>query len=168
MTFEFVPALAAGLGATAAMSLTMIAAAAMHLTDMPPMPLVLGSMMSADPHRARRLGAILHYIVMGTVVFGLAYAALFAAFGSASVGIGVLIGAIHGVIFLAAMPMIPAMHPRMDTMATGSALISEDGTLAVPAPGPFGVRWGAMTPVGIVVGHAVYGLVAALMYTALI
>lgn len=113
---------------------------------------------------------MLHYIVMGTVVFGLAYAALFTAFDSASAATGVLIGAVHGLVFGGmAMPIMPAIHPRMSAAQDeGPVVTEEQGKLTLAAPGFFGVRWGSMTPVGIIVGHIVYGLVVALIYAALV
>lgn len=169
MTFEILPALVAGLVATVVMSVMMTAAAKMGLTKMPPMPLVIGSMMSGNPSQARRIGTMLHYIIMGTVVFGLAYAGLFTAFDSASVATGLLIGAVHGLVFGGvAMPMMPAMHPRMTAGGDGPVVSEEQGQIALSAPGFFGARWGAMTPVGLIVGHLVFGLVVALIYAALV
>jgi hypothetical protein len=169
MTFEILPALVAGLAATTVMTVMMTASAKMGMTRMPPMTLVMGSMMSADTDRARRMGTMLHYIVVGTLASGLGYAALFAAFDSASAVTGVLIGAVHGLIVGGmAMPMMPAIHPRMSgATSDGPVVTEEQGKLALTAPGFFGTRWGAMTPVGLFVGHLVFGLVMALIYTAL-
>lgn len=171
MTFEAIPALISGFVATLVMTAMMSAAARMGFTQMPPMTLVTGSMMSADPARARWIGVMVHYIVMGTVVFGLAYAALFTALGSASAVTGVIIGAIHGVMVGAvAMPMMPAMHPRMTTSPTpdGTTVDTSGGVVVLSQPGLFGSHWGSMTPVGLIVGHVVYGLVVALVYAALV
>ena len=170
MTFEFLPALFAGLAATIVMTAMMTVSAKMGLTRMPSMTLVMGSMMSADSDRAGRIGMMLHYIVMGTVAFGLAYAALFTAFDSTSAATGALIGAVHGLIVGGmALPMMSAIHPRMSAAtADGPLVTEEEGKVALTTPGFFGVRWGAMTPVGLIVGHVVYGLVAALIYTALV
>ncbi len=90
------------------------------MTRMPPMPLVMGSMMSGDRHKAMFIGGMLHYIVMGTVVFGIGYALLFQAFGSSAWLTGVLIGVVHGLaVGLVFMPMMPAMHSRMDAQLVG-------------------------------------------------
>ena len=68
------------------------------------------------------------------------------------------------------MPMMPKMHPRMDDDATSAGMSGSETVtggasgLRVAAPGVLGSRWGTMTPVGIVMGHAVYGLVVALVY----
>ncbi len=40
------------------------------------------------------------------------------------------------------------------------------GTVQLAAPGMLGSKWGGMTPVGLVTGHAAYGLVVALVYQA--
>ncbi len=168
MTFQVVPALLAGFVATVVMTAMMTLAGKMGLTQMPPMTLVTGSMMTDDPERARRLGIMAHYILMGTVVFGLIYAGLFSAFGSASVLTGLIIGAVHGVIVGAmAMPMMPAMHPRMVDSPLGGTVTTGGGTVTLSKPGFFGANWGGMTPIGLLIGHLVYGLVAALVYTAL-
>lgn len=60
---------------------------------------------------------MIHDLVMGTIVFGLIYAALFGVFN----GIG----------------------------SGGEVVTTEGGQLSLTAPGPFGARWGVMTPVGL-------------------
>ena len=175
MEFTVLGALVAGLVATIVMSAMMKMATAAGLTQMPPMPLVTGAMLSGDRNTALKLGSVIHYLLMGTVVFGIVYAGVFATVGNASLLTGALIGLAHGVVVGAmAMPMMPAMHPRMGAVAqpvgVGAATAAAHDTdeVHLSAPGFFGVRWGAMTPVGLVVGHVVYGLVAALVYQALV
>jgi MFS family permease len=88
------------------------------------MPLVIGSMMSGDRAKAMSMGAIAHFIVMGTVVFGIVYGLLLSAFDSDAWWVGTLIGLAHGVIVgVLFMPMMPAMHPRMsgELATAGSA-----------------------------------------------
>ncbi|MFP3915138.1 MAG: DUF6789 family protein [Actinomycetota bacterium] len=169
MTFEVLPALVAGFVATVVMSAMMTMAARANMTQMPPMTLVTGSMMTSDPYRARTMGIVIHYIVMGTVAFGLIYAGVFAGVGSASALTGLLVGAVHGVVVGAmAMPMMPAMHPRMATVPESGPSGTEGGTVTLSKPGFFGANWGGMTPVGLLAGHLVYGLVLALVYSALV
>lgn len=167
MEFSVIGGLAAGLVATVVMSAMMKMSSAAGMTQMPPMPLVTGSMLSGDRDTAIRIGVVIHYIMMGTVVFGLLYAAILSAVGGAAVLTGALTGLAHGVIVGAiGMPMMPAMHPRMGAVPTpaGGSGRQIDGELDLPAPGLFGVRWGAMTPAGLVIGHVVYGLVFAVVY----
>jgi uncharacterized membrane protein YagU involved in acid resistance len=168
MTFELLPALVAGLAGVAVMSLAMMIAGRMGMTDMPPMPMVLGSMMTGDPKTARNYGLMLHYILMGAIVFGLGYAAVFTLLDSAAALTGLVVGLIHGVVFGAMMlPMMPKIHPRMEDV-DGVPMDVSSGTVKLTAPGMFGTQWGSMTPVGVVLVHALYGVIVAIVYTALI
>ncbi len=173
--FDLFAALAGGLVATLVMTAMMQMATRAGMTDMPPMPLVLGSMMSGDRKTATRIGGMLHFVMMGTVVFGIVYGSLFTAFDDDSWWVGLLIGVAHAlVVGLMFMPMMPKMHPRMSerlvsagARGDGSTVAVDDrGEVEVAAPGVLGKNWGAMTPVGFIMGHAVYGLVLALVYSA--
>lgn len=106
---------------------------------------------------------------MGTVVFGLAYAFIFSIAGSAGWLLGLGIGVAHGILVGMVMAMMPAMHPRMSGPAPAGGPVTVDaGEVHLSAPGPFGAAWGGMTPVGMTMGHAVYGVVVALVYKALV
>ncbi len=173
--FNAVGALVAGFAATIVMTAMMTMASKAGMTNMPPMPLVMGSMMSGDRRKAMTIGAVLHYIVMGTIVFGIGYALLFQVFGSSAWGVGLAIGVVHGLaVGLVFMPMMPAMHPRMEAQLVGAgapadgAVVQEvGGEVRLSGPGILGKDWGGMTPAGLLMGHAVYGLVLALVYTAM-
>ena len=66
------------------------------------------------------------------------------------------------------MPMMPAMHPRMTADAQPPGPVDTTaGQVRLAAPGLLGSHWGGMTPIGLVLGHIVYGLVVALVYQAL-
>ncbi|MGK5450812.1 DUF6789 family protein [Streptomyces radiopugnans] len=161
MVVEFAvwPALLAGLAGTAAMTAVMVMGRAVGMTDMDIM-LITGGMMTGDERRARALGAVIHFVVMGTVVFGLLYAALFAWSDTAGVLTGLVFGFVHGLVVGAlAMPMMSAIHPRMR---------AGHGGFTLPAPGIMGTGYGRGTPAGILLAHLVYGLVVALVYTALV
>ncbi len=120
--FNVLAALLPGLVATIVMTAMMTLASKAGMTRMPPMPLVMGSMMSGDRRTAMIIRGMLHYVVMGTVVFGIGYALLFQAFGSSAWLIGVLIGVVHGLAAgLVFMPTMSAMHPRMDVELVGLA-----------------------------------------------
>jgi hypothetical protein len=166
--FEPWPALLAGFVGTVVMSAAMGMARLANMTRMPPFPLILGTMVTGDRRRATLMGAFAHYVVMGTVVFGLAYAALFRAFDSASWAVGLGIGVVHGLIVgVMAMPMMPAMHPRMERAVGavgGDSVLETGGEVRVSPPGLLGARWGPVTPLGVLVGHMIYGVVVALVY----
>lgn len=172
MGFDPIAALVAGFVATVVMDLLMTMAAAMGVTRMPPMSLISGSMMAGNRRTAWAIGAMVHFVVMGAVVFGFIYAALFAVFGTpgaAAWWVGALIGLVHGVVVGGmVMPMMPAMHPRMEPLPAGvggTPTVSEQpGDLRLSAPGFMGKDWGALTPMGVVAGHVAYGVVLGLIY----
>lgn len=170
MEFSIIGALVAGFAGTLVMSMMMKMAAAAGMTDMPPMPLVTGAMISGDEDQAKRIGVLIHWIMMGTVAFGLGYAALFTVIQGPTWLVGLAVGVAHGaVVGLVFMPMMPAMHPRMSGADHGQPSVSfEGGEVHLSAPGVFGARWGGMTPVGLLMGHAVYGVVVGLVYTAFV
>ena len=159
MDFELVSALIAGLTGAVAMTVMMMMGKSMGMTTMD-IALISGGMMTKDEEKARRIGMMIHLVVMGTIAFGIGYALLFQAFDSVGAATGLSIGAFHGlVVGMMAMPMMGAIHPRMQPAAEGFHLDS---------PGFMGVAYGKGTPVGLVMGHAVYGLVVALVYRALV
>lgn len=174
--FDIPAGLAGGFVATVVMTALMTMAARAGMTAMPPMPLVTGSMFSGDRRRATTIGALAHYVMMGTVLFGLGYAALFTAFDNDAWWVGALLGVAHGlVVGLMAMPMMPAIHPRMtsDPVTLGGSAglstvgVDDHGQVEITAPGVLGINWGRMTPAGLLMGHAVYGLVLAVVYGAI-
>lgn len=171
MEFQIWQALLAGLTGTIAMTLLMRMSIAMGMTNMPPMPLIQGAMATDDPDTAKKIGMFTHVIVMGTVVFGLIYAALFAALGTAGWLTGLIIGAIHGVVAGAFMKMMGQTHPRMEPIAnfTGDTTWRhEEGRLRIAKPGLFAINYGGATPMGLLMAHAVYGLVLGAVYAALV
>jgi hypothetical protein len=174
--FDLVAALVGGFVGTVAMTAMMMASKKAGMSDMPPMPLVMGSMMTGDRKKAMAIGGMIHLIVMGTIVFGIAYGLLFDAFDNDAWWVGALIGAAHGVLVGAVfMPMMPFMHPRMSKEVVGSGarggsetvVIDANGAVELAAPGFMGSGWGGMTPAGLVMGHVVYGFVLALLYNAI-
>jgi hypothetical protein len=171
MTFAFWPALLAGLTGTIAMTALMRMSIAVDMTNMPPMPLIQGAMATDDPQRAKMIGLVTHVLVMGMVVFGIIYAAIFAALGTAGWVTGAIIGAIHGVVAGVFLKMMGQTHPRMEPAAnfTGDATWTTDAQgLHIEEPGLFGKNWGAATPMGLLVGHTLFGLVVGAVYAALV
>jgi hypothetical protein len=108
---------------------------------------------------------------MGTIVFGIGYAAIFAAIGEAGWLTGLWIGLIHGVIAGVFMKMMGSTHPKMEAVSNfaGDETWRHDaGGIHIAKPGLFGKNYGKMTPVGLLMGHAVLGLVVGLVYTAVV
>ena len=115
---------------------------------------MLGTMMTGNKVMAYGIGAMMHG-VMG-IAFGLIHIAVFQAFGLSAVAAwGLLFGFVHYLIVGMGMGMMGTMHPLM-----------RNGQM--PAPGLYVRNFPAMTVMGFLMLHLVYGLVVALLYAALV
>lgn len=164
MDFNWWEGLVACALATLAMTALMQMGEAMGMTRMN-MAVMLGSMFRRDPGSARSLGMTLH--LMNGLAFGVLYALVWWAIDPADLAdawwIGLVFGAVHGVVAMAMMPVMSGMHPRVRS----DALAVSRGTGAEVRLPPFGFggrRFGAMTPMGILLGHLVFGVVWGLVF----
>jgi hypothetical protein len=148
-----------GLIATAALTVVMIAAQLGGRTRLD-LPLLLGTMVTEDPDRARVAGFFVH-LAIGQG-FALGYAAAFALLDQATWWTGGLLGALHGAVALTVLvPLLAGVHPRMASDRAGP------GTTAVlEPPGLFGLNYGAETPQVAAAAHLVYGILLGLLLTA--
>jgi uncharacterized membrane protein YagU involved in acid resistance len=114
------------------------------MMGMPKMDMIgmLGKMFTGNTGVAYTLGTILHFM-MGAI-FAIIYAWLWSlGLGSSAWGWGIVYGVVHGLVATMVMPMMIRMHPRPPEM-----------------------QMNAMAVVGILMGHAVFGLIVALVYNA--
>ncbi|MDQ0661892.1 hypothetical protein QFZ35_000390 [Arthrobacter ulcerisalmonis] len=149
-----------GLLATALLTLIMIAAQMAGLTRLD-LPLVLGTLVTPDPDRARVAGFFIH--LMAGQVFALGYAAAFALLGRATWWIGALLGLLHvGVALTVILPLLPGVHPRMASTRAGPA-----STAVLEPPGLLGLNYGIQTPAVAILAHVAYGAVLGLLLRAL-
>ena len=145
-----------GLVATVALTAALITAQLAGLTRLD-LPLVLGTMVTEDPDRARAVGFLIH--LAAGQGFALGYATVFAVLVFANWWIGALLGALHVAIALTVLlPLLPGVHPRMASPRTGPA-----GTAVLEPPGLFGLNYGVQTPTVATVVHVVYGVVLGLL-----
>lgn len=148
-----------GLIATAALTVVMIAAQLGGRTRLD-LPLLLGTMVTEDPDRARVAGFFVH-LAIGQG-FALGYAAAFALLDQATWWIGGLLGALHGAVALTLLvPLLAGVHPRMASHRAGPG-----STAVLEPPGLFGLNYGAETPQVAAVAHIVYGILLGLLLTA--
>ncbi len=139
-----------GVVATLAFTLFSLMGGAMGMTRMDILDL-LGSMMAQPGSTAARaIGAMIHHTNGALLAIAWAY-------GVALVGLpanwltGLVWGAILTVLALLMLSTMGAVHPAI---RRGE---QED-------PGPLATNFGAMTPIGSLMGHLVYGLVLGLLY----
>jgi hypothetical protein len=148
-----------GLLATAILTAVMIAAQLAGWTRLD-LPLVLGTIVAADPDRARVAGFFVH-LAIGEG-FALGYAAGFALLDTATWWLGALFGLVHvGVALTILVPLLPGVHPRMASDRAGPA-----STAVLEPPGLFGLNYGGQTPAVAVAAHLAFGIALGLMLSA--
>lgn len=145
-----------GLLATTALTAVMITAQLAGLTRLD-LPLVLGTLLTEDPDRARVAGFFIHLSV--GQVFALGYTATFTQLGRATWWLGALLGMLHvAIALLAILPLLPGVHRRMASLRAGPA-----STAALEPPGLLALNYGIQTPVVAVIAHVVYGTVLGVL-----
>jgi hypothetical protein len=145
-----------GLLATAALTTVMIGAQMAGLTRLD-LPLLLGTIVTADPDRARVAGFFIHLAVGQGFAFG--YAAAFAVLDRATWWLGALFGLLHVAIALTVLvPLLAGVHPRMASHRAGPAT----GAVLEP-PGLLGLNYGIQTPAVTVAAHLAYAIALGLL-----
>ncbi len=148
-----------GVMATAALTAVMIAAQLAGLTRLD-LPLVLGTLITEDPDRARVAGFFIHLAVGQG--FALGYAATFALVDRATWWIAALLGLLHaGVALTVLVPLLAGVHPRMASHRAGPAT-----TAVLEPPGLFALNYGIQTPVVATAAHLAYGVLLGLLLNA--
>jgi len=149
-----------GIVATTALTAVLIAAQMAGFTRLD-IPLLLGTLATEDPDRARVAGFFIHLGVGQGFAFG--YAATFALLGRATLWIGALLGVLHAFVALTVLvPLLPGVHPRM-----ASARAGPSSTATLEPPGLFGINYGVQTPIVTVVAHVAYGCALGLLLRAM-
>ena len=144
-----------GLVATTGLTAVMISAQLMGRTRLD-LALMLGTLTTEDPDRARVTGFVIH-LAIGQV-FALFYAAGFAALDRSDWWLGGLFGLAHAAIALTVLvPLLPGVHPRMASDRAGP-----DSIAVLEPPGLLALNYGVATPLVAVGAHVVYGAVLGL------
>lgn len=147
-----------GLVATSVLTAVMIAAQLAGLTRLD-LPLLLGTIVTEDPDRARVAGFFIH-LAIGQG-FALGYAAAFTLLDRATWWLGGLFGLLHVTLALTVLvPLLAGIHPRMASDRAGPS-----STAALEPPGLIGLNYGPQTPIVAVVAHLAYGMALGLLLT---
>jgi uncharacterized membrane protein YagU involved in acid resistance len=111
-----------------------------------------------DRDRAKLAGFAMH-LVNGWLFAGV-YAAAFQSWRRSTWWLGAGIGLIHGLfVLVAAMPMLPSLHPRM-----ASELQGPTPTRQLEPPGFLALNYGRRTPISVILAHLVYGAILGAFY----
>jgi hypothetical protein len=147
-----------GLLATAVLTAIMIAAQLLGWTRLD-LPLLLGTIVSEDPDRARVAGFFIH-LAIGEG-FALGYAAGFALLDTATWWLGALFALLHVSVALTILvPLLPGVHPRMASDRAGPASVAR-----LEPPGLLGLNYGAQTPTVAIISHLAFGIALGLLLT---
>jgi hypothetical protein len=117
-------------------------------------PLLLGTVFSADRRRANLVGYALHFT--NGLIFSLLYAFVFFAVDQAGWLFGAALGLVHAAFAGSALVnvLLPAVHPRMGTPWTDAR------TAPILEPPGFMLRnYGRHTALATVVAHVAYGAI---------
>jgi uncharacterized membrane protein YagU involved in acid resistance len=122
------------------------------------LPLMLGLMFTGNRDRAKVYGFVVH--LANGWLFAFVYAMLFQQVRRSSWWIGMLAGAVHAMFVLViGMSLLPGLHPRMATDATGP-----QPTLELEPPGFLAMNYGRQTAIVTVVAHLIFGAILGAFY----
>lgn len=146
-----------GFVATVVLTGSMAASQGLGLTRMN-IPFMLGTMVREDRDQAKLVGAGMH--MLNGWIFSAIYAAAFESWRRATWWLGAGIGLVHGLfVLVAAMPLMPGMHPRMASEETGPT-----PTRQLEPPGFMGLNYGRRTPISVLLAHLVFGAILGQFY----
>lgn len=146
-----------GFAGTVILTTVLAASQALGITRMN-IPYMLGTMVTPDRDRAKVLGIALH--LLNGWMFSLVYVAAFHLSGLDTWWFGAGIGLVHGAFVLAvAVPALPGLHPRMASEVQGPSNLRP-----LEPPGFLARNYGGRTPVSVLAGHLVFGIVLGLLY----
>ena len=147
-----------GLIATATLTAVMTVAQLAGVTRLD-LPLLLGTIATEDPDRARVAGFFIH-LTIGEG-FALGYAAAFAVLGRATWWLGGLFGLVHVAVALTVLvPLLAGVHPRIASNRAGPL-----STAILEPPGLLALNYGRQTPIVAIVAHLIYGIALGVLLT---
>jgi len=148
-----------GLVATTTLTAVMITAQLAGQTRLD-LPLLLGTLVTEDPDRARIAGFFIHLAVGQGFAFG--YAASLALLDRATWWLGALLGLLHVAVALTVLvPLLAGVHPRIASDRAGPS-----ATAALEPPGLAGLNYGARTPLVAIAAHLAYGIALGVLLKA--
>jgi hypothetical protein len=138
-----------GLVATTAMAAVMQLAQGLGLSRLS-LTFMMGTALSGRRDVATIVGFVLY--VLGGWAFAFVYFAFLSSLGIETWWMGTVLGLFHAVFLLAALPLLPFVHPRMASEFHGATAIRQ-----LEPPGFLATNYGYQTPLAALVAQMVYG-----------
>jgi len=149
-------ALVYGAMASAALAVVLVAAQGAGLTRLD-LPLLLGTVVTTDPDRARLIGTVIHLLI--GLGFSMGYAVVFSLDDGSSVGVGAALGLVHAAVAMGVLvPLLPMVTRRIASERSGPW----SGAVLEP-PGFMAIGYGPTTPILVVVTHVAFGVTLGLL-----
>ena len=146
-----------GFAATIVLTTVLLAGQALGLTRID-MPFIVGTVFTPHRDRAKVIGYAVH--IINGWLFAIVYALFFENVHRATWWFGGLLGALQGVVVLvAALPLLPGVHPRMVSDFRGP-----EPTRLLEPPGFLAMNYGRLTPLVTLVAHTLYGVIIGAFY----
>jgi len=146
-----------GFAATVVLTGLTVAAQSLGLTRVD-IPFIIGTMFTPDRDRAKVVGLAVHLI--NGWIFAIVYALFFENIHAATWWYGALFGTVQGMFIVAVLlPVLPGIHPRMVSDFRGP-----EPTRLLEPPGLFVTNYGRITPLVLLVVHALYGATIGAFY----
>jgi uncharacterized membrane protein YagU involved in acid resistance len=146
-----------GFVATVALTGLLAGSQSLRLTRMN-LPYMLGTMVTPERDRAKVVGFGLH--LLNGWLFALVYVAAFESWRRSTWWLGAGIGLVHALfVLVAGLPLMPGIHPRMASIATGPT-----PTRHLEPPGFMALNYGTRTPLSVIVAHLAYGAILGAFY----
>ncbi len=115
------------------------------------LPFLLGTLFTPDRHRAMAIGFAFHFA--NGWIFALLYVWIFEFLQLTGWVFGALLGLGQALfVLIAAMPVLPNIHPRMASEHQGP-----EPTRALEPPGFLALNYGRQTPIVTILAHLLYG-----------
>lgn len=116
-------------------------------------PFLLGTMFTPNRDRAKVYGILVH--LLGGIVFAWFYLVGFQMWGGATWWKGIVFGIVHaGFLLTVGVTLMPGIHPRMASELEGPTVVRQ-----LEPPGFLGKHYGQRTPVSVLVGYVVFGMI---------
>jgi len=115
------------------------------------LPFLIGTFVTSDRNKAMALGFVIYTI--GGWLFAFIYYAIFLSVNIFTWWLGMLLGALHGIILLVwALPLLPYVHPRLASEYHGVTSRRQ-----IEPPGFLALNYGRRTPLTTLLGQTIYG-----------
>ncbi len=141
-----------GLFATIVLTTLLAASQGLGFTRMN-MPFLLGTIFTANRDRAKVYGVGLHFLL--GIVLAWLYLITFQIWDGATWWKGLILGGLHACFLLTlGVTLLPGIHPRMASEQQGPTALKQ-----LEPPGFLGMHYGNRTPVSVLIGHLIFGLI---------